>query len=258
MFIAPTVGLTMIGIGVAAYVALLRGGWQHRRYEKSLKAWYREIAEPEGQAWRALLTAVGLSDRIESLSSQTRIAIRAERVKRAEPGVRSRYGGKPDVPEGFVWPWANAEPLDFLAQVALEELPDVNHGLPREGTLLFFGPLDVRVYWFPPSAILQPSRCPTGARLVKSTSLRWRWYEDIPPFGDRDDRDSREIRAYLAGEGPTLMGLPDHPAEGELLLLRLVMRWNVRTTLRLVMKTDELEARDFRGVRLEDGKRFGE
>jgi hypothetical protein len=48
----------------------------------------------------------------------------------------SRFGGSPDVPEVFLWPTRDGEPLTFLAQLDLTEVqaPD----LPATGWLLFF------------------------------------------------------------------------------------------------------------------------
>lgn len=59
---------------------------------------------------------------------------------------RSHVGGLPDLPAGVEWPRnRDREPLHFLAQVDLAELPagsDRPAQLPREGTLLFFAPME--------------------------------------------------------------------------------------------------------------------
>lgn len=84
----------------------------------------------------------------------------------------TRFGGAPDVPAGFKWPYYEGEgvngeiklrPLSFLAQFNLEELAkyDTEHLLPEKGVLSFFYELDsmewgfdpknlgcARVYWF--------------------------------------------------------------------------------------------------------------
>lgn len=80
----------------------------------------------------------------------------------------SKFGGKPDVPEDFVWEsYTSADnkttPLSFLAQFDLEELSkfDTENLLPKTGVLSFFYDLNslkagydpkdkgcARVYWF--------------------------------------------------------------------------------------------------------------
>lgn len=86
------------------------------------------------------------------------------------PGC-TRFGGRPDVPAGFEWPYFEGEsyegtksrPLSFIAQFDLEELSkyDTENLLPKKGLLSFFYELDsqkwgydpddkgcARVYWF--------------------------------------------------------------------------------------------------------------
>lgn len=52
----------------------------------------------------------------------------------------SRFGGSPDVPEGFLWPEHNGLPLSFLLQVNCAETAplDPDGLLPLQGLLLFF------------------------------------------------------------------------------------------------------------------------
>ncbi len=69
------------------------------------------------------------------------IAFRAKSVDDAQiPIGASKFGGAPDVPEGFEWPMWDEEPLGFLAQINLEEVAafDVEGLLPKSGLLLFF------------------------------------------------------------------------------------------------------------------------
>lgn len=96
-----------------------------------------------------------------------------------------RFGGRPDVPPGFVWPVFDTDtfddttvkprPLSFLAQfdcAALAPL-DLDGLLPHEGVLSFFyelysqrwgfGPEDTgcsRVFWFPDQTVLCPAEFP--------------------------------------------------------------------------------------------------
>lgn len=51
----------------------------------------------------------------------------------------SRWGGGPDVPEGFEWPRLGKFPMGFVAQVNLADLiPDEENPFPSEGLLQFF------------------------------------------------------------------------------------------------------------------------
>lgn len=55
--------------------------------------------------------------------------------------ARSRFGGRPDLPAGMEWPRRNGAPMAFVAQVALDELPEGDpefFGLPPQGMLYFF------------------------------------------------------------------------------------------------------------------------
>lgn len=96
----------------------------------------------------------------------------------------TRFGGKPDVPAGFVWPTFEGErydgevkvrPLAFLAQFNCEELApyDSEHLLPDHGLLSFFYEADVqpwgydpkdkgcaRVFWFEDLSALSPADLP--------------------------------------------------------------------------------------------------
>ncbi len=97
----------------------------------------------------------------------------------------THFGGQPDVPEGFQWPWFTFQdgqekqefsaPLAFLAQFDCAELAayDSAHELPDHGVLSFFYDLDeqfwgfdpqdkgcARVYWFEDSTALHPSDFP--------------------------------------------------------------------------------------------------
>jgi uncharacterized protein YwqG len=58
--------------------------------------------------------------------------------------LASRFGGLPAVPARFEWPFANEEPLWFLAQINCAELGSRTKafGLPSKGLLAFFGDHD--------------------------------------------------------------------------------------------------------------------
>lgn len=89
----------------------------------------------------------------------------------------SHFGGKPDVPTGFMWPVFKNMPLIFLAQLSCRELApfDINHELPETGLLSFFYALDgecygyesrdkggFRAFWFDESKPLVCSEYPIG------------------------------------------------------------------------------------------------
>lgn len=101
----------------------------------------------------------------------------------------TRFGGKPDVPAGFVWPYFETDtfddkhiksrPLAFIAQFNLSEISvyDAEGLLPRSGTLAFFyelgsqrwgfDPKDggcARVYWFHEWEDLSPAEFPEDLR----------------------------------------------------------------------------------------------
>ena len=120
----------------------------------------------------------------ETLKSLARNAVRME-IGPGDGAAIGRFGGAPDVPEGFSWPWfttgtyaddeVKPRPLSFLAQfdgAALAPL-DRDGLLPHEGVLSFFyelgsqrwgfDPKDAgcaRVYWFPDKTILAPMDIP--------------------------------------------------------------------------------------------------
>lgn len=96
----------------------------------------------------------------------------------------TRFGGKPDVPSDFVWPYFEGKgldgavakrPLTFLAQFNCEDLSkyDTEHLLPEHGILSFFYETDsmcwgfdpkdkgcARVFWFGDTSDLSPAEFP--------------------------------------------------------------------------------------------------
>lgn len=69
------------------------------------------------------------------------IALSAEPTDDAEIAVgASKFGGAPDVPDGFEWPIWDERPLSFVAQINLDELApfDIEDKLPSSGVLSFF------------------------------------------------------------------------------------------------------------------------
>lgn len=125
------------------------------------------------------------------------IDIKKELIKSARNSIRlniggaaaeklgaTRFGGKPDVPEDFVWEYFEGEdyngelksrPLSFIAQFDLEEISkyDTENLLPKTGVLSFFYELNTqkwgydpddkgcaRVYWFEDKTKLHTAEFP--------------------------------------------------------------------------------------------------
>ena len=62
-------------------------------------------------------------------------------LSKASAGTRSRIGGQPSLPVDVDWPMWRENPMSFIAQIALEELPKeaaAEFHLPATGTLYFF------------------------------------------------------------------------------------------------------------------------
>lgn len=87
----------------------------------------------------------GLSAIEERIVQVAKPAIRIEPTPANDddlPIGASKFGGNPDLPPGFQWPYWNNKPLTFLAQFELSDLsgmisPD-NASLPERGWLLYF------------------------------------------------------------------------------------------------------------------------
>jgi uncharacterized protein YwqG len=89
----------------------------------------------------ALCSEAGLDFRVADVRRTARAGLRLTRAPRdGAELVRSRLGGSPDVPPGFVWPTWSGRELGFLGQIDLGAVAAVDPGtlLPREGLLLFF------------------------------------------------------------------------------------------------------------------------
>lgn len=121
----------------------------------------------------------------EKLGQMARNSIRLN-IDGAEPYKRcgTRFGGRPDVPPGFVWPTfegkrfdgeVKVRPLTFIAQFDCGELApfDSERLLPDHGLLSFFYDADVqpwgydpkdkggaRVFWFEDLSVLSPAEFP--------------------------------------------------------------------------------------------------
>lgn len=65
-------------------------------------------------------------------------------------GPRSKLGGHPDLPGRFEWPVASGRPIDFLLQLNLSELRNMEMArlLPRSGVLTFFYDLEAEPWGY--------------------------------------------------------------------------------------------------------------
>ena len=160
----------------------------------------------------------------------------------------TRFGGRPDVPPGFVWPCFEGtgledgekknRPLAFLAQFALEEMRpfDTGHLLPDHGVLSFFyevesqpwgfDPQDAgcaRVFWFEDAAALAPAEYPPDlsqeARFpalhigARQAFFYPQWEDFELAWPDAGAEDFEEARDALIGEAAEddsrLLGWPE-------------------------------------------------
>lgn len=102
------------------------------------------------------------------------IDIKKELIKSARNSIRltiggaeneksgaTRFGGRPDVPEGFEWPYFEGEdfngetkkrPLSFIAQFDLDEISkfDTENLLPKTGVLSFFYEMNTQKWGYDP------------------------------------------------------------------------------------------------------------
>ena len=145
------------------------------------------------------------------LTSLARNAVRLE-IGTGEGPAIGRFGGAPDVPEGFSWPWFTTDtymddevkprPLAFLCQFDCAALAELDgDGLPpHEGVLSFFyelgsqrwgyDPKDAgcaRVYWFPEKAALGPADFPEALEeefRLPSLPIRGRMERCFPGYDD--------------------------------------------------------------------------
>lgn len=125
----------------------------------------------------------GMLDLFEQLQ---RNAVYLNYSPAAEPMLlgSSKFGGRPDVPQDFVWPYFESEnydkvranrPLSFMAQINLAEAAEFDKEglLPKQGLLSFFYELETerwgfdaedkacaKVFWFKDLAALQQADFP--------------------------------------------------------------------------------------------------
>ena len=120
----------------------------------------------------------------------------------------SRFGGPPDIPEGFEWPRFSsgegcpAVPLSFIAQFDCSVLRqyDDDHMLPDHGVLSFFyetdsmrwgySPADAgcaRVFWFEDASVLSEGCFPDDLPLGRRYPMLHIGMQKLPSFPDPED-----------------------------------------------------------------------
>lgn len=101
---------------------------------------FKRVSSPA--QWESKLREAGLS---AAHAARVRAAIRPAgqlSLKKGSiaPGA-SKLGGRPDLPADFVWPMSGDQPLAFVGQLKLSELPTsltTDLALPRKGRIAFF------------------------------------------------------------------------------------------------------------------------
>jgi uncharacterized protein YwqG len=115
------------------------------------------------------LEAIGLDRLIPSFQAASRESIRLHTTNPSDDAV-SRIGGAPNLPEEIPWPIGkNGQPLSFLAQLDLAELPSISSiDLPKKGSLYFFYNSTEQPWGFNPAdagefkVIFSPSALPSN------------------------------------------------------------------------------------------------
>ena len=100
----------------------------------------------------------GLERVSESISENIRNSVRliSHSVKEEKIGFgKTKIGGKPDLPDGFVWPEWKSGHLSFIAQINLSEVAkyDTEKLLPTTGILYFFYDNSQETWGFDPEGI---------------------------------------------------------------------------------------------------------
>ncbi|MFD1177839.1 YwqG family protein [Paenibacillus puldeungensis] len=91
-----------------------------------------------------LIESNGLGSVSKALLNLSRDSIRITTDNKNDENInigRSKFGGRPDVPQGFLWPQNDAgQPLYFICQLNLNEVKpfDLSDLLPSSGILSFF------------------------------------------------------------------------------------------------------------------------
>lgn len=144
----------------------------------------------------------------------------------------SKFGGSPDVPADFQWPYHKLGPYRFIGQFNLVDIPKGPHGLPLDGLLSCFYAHDengesfsgdpdyVRIYRFENAGALRSVEPPTAVRLGLTSTVTFKLGAEVPPWPwdetaakkwpiPESQRDAyRQLRRRLHLSGRYLRGYP--------------------------------------------------
>lgn len=104
------------------------------------------------------MNSFGLKRVSESISKNIRNEIKLNTYKVNEKEIplgETKIGGKPDVPDDFMWPKGNSGYLSFIAQINLEKASnyDLEKVLPSKGFLYFFYDSKQETWGFDPKDV---------------------------------------------------------------------------------------------------------
>jgi uncharacterized protein YwqG len=161
----------------------------------------------------------------------------------------SKIGGKPAVPDDFVWPHytglvygeeePKSRPLSFMAQINLKDIAGLDDTglLPKSGMLSFFYELETmtwgfdpkdkgsaRVFYFPDDTVLSTADYPDGLEdyaRIPELAIDFTQHISIPEYGDYNDGNDYDWDDYNEcssecgyeldewGDFTKLLGYPD-------------------------------------------------
>lgn len=128
----------------------------HRLIDASYDIVFRKLNEDSRRLFSLIVSRVDIQSAILTLIIEHDLSLRREEILALiRPAIllhtqksdmsklrpaQSRIGGVPDLPADWEWPTFHGNPLAFLAQINLAEIPlEVERGdLPRDGILYFF------------------------------------------------------------------------------------------------------------------------
>ena len=105
---------------------------------------------------RKMLDQFKLGKYVDILSAMEREAFTFRLQNRdLKIASNSKLGGEPLLPEGFSWPHSNTRELDFLLQIDLSEIAQLNSSslLPKSGVLSFFYDIENQPWGFDPTQL---------------------------------------------------------------------------------------------------------
>lgn len=177
-------------VGIIVAVVFLMKSSSHKDENPIVKSTFKPQSYADGQpsvhAQKQTVNSANVALIEEQLKKLCKNSVVLDISGEARHDVgATRFGGKPDVPRGFEWPYFETDtfddkkvkprPLAFLAQFNLSEISryDTENLLPRSGTLAFFyelgsqrwgfDPKDkgcAKVYWFHEWEDLSPAEFP--------------------------------------------------------------------------------------------------